>query len=266
MKQSFFLILALVVFSFSSVYAQIGVKGGASFSAVGSYGNSEEGESVSLKTGFQLGAFYQTSLSDKVGLLVELNIEQRGTVSKKDYTVNLPVVDPSSGMVLGIGDYTINQEANSAHTYINLPVLFTFGGDKFKYYVGPNIGYLIAAKADFDRSIGVTLGGNPLPSPAPLALKEVDWQDYESFKAIFNAPVPAEDGDFLNALELGINVGAMYYLTDAFFVDVRVSQGIIDSTNDAYDNSIYPNESFMFESREDTDRNFSLQLSLGYQF
>lgn len=266
MKKLIFLSLCCWCLSVVVVHAQIGVKVGTSFSAVGSYGNSEEGETADLKTGFQIGVFYQAKLTSKIGFLIELNLEQRGTVSKKNYLVNLPVIDPSSGTILGIGDYTIDQEANSAHTYINLPVLLTFGGKRLKFYAGPNIGYLVSTKADFDRSIAVNLGGNPLPSPANLELRDIDWQDYESFKDIFNDPKPTEDGNFLNAFELGINIGAMLSLTNALFVDARISQGITDSTNDAYDSSIYPGATFQFESREDVDRNFSIQLGVGYRF
>jgi hypothetical protein len=94
----------------------------------------------------------------------------------------------------------------------------------------------------------------------------VDWFEYESFQDIF-ITAPKEDGAFLNQLDIGINLGATYYLTDGFFADLRVSQGLTDVSNNHYDNSIYPNPAtFEFPSRDDVDRLLSIQFSVGYRF
>lgn len=259
------LVLSLLAMSYT-LHAQLGVKTGLNFSAVGSYGNTEEGESASLKTGFQVGLLYKLELTSSIGLMAELNYERRGTVSKKDYNIMLPVVDPNSGAVLGIGDYAIDQEANSQQHYINIPVLLVLGSGKIKYYAGPNIGYMISGSAGFERTIDVSLGGNPLPSPTPVDLDDVDWFEYDSFRAIF-VTEPPENGDFLNQFELGINVGVILNLTDRLFADVRINQGLTDTSNNDYDFSIYPDATtFQFPSRDDTDRNLSIQLTGGYMF
>lgn len=256
----------LFIFSFVSLlnysYAQFGVKLGANFGASGSYGNSEEGESIALKVGFQGGVYYMHNINEKIGLLAELNYEAKGTISKKDYTIQLPVPNPVDGSLLGIGDYAVNQEINSLQGYINLPVLVYFKLDKIKLYAGPNFGFLLSGDADFNRNIDISLGGNALTS-TELEINGIDWKDYDSFKQIFTEPIPSEDGNFLNAFEMGINVGAMYNITEKVFLDLRVSQGLTDVTNNHYDNSIYPSEDFSFASRDDTDRNLSIQLSVG---
>ncbi|MGB1242924.1 MAG: outer membrane beta-barrel protein [Chitinophagales bacterium] len=259
-----FLVFFLLVASFVTMQAQVGVKLGGSLSKSGSYGNTEDGESADFKLGFQGGLFYNLNVSEKMDIMVELNYESRGTVSKKDYMIGLPVQDPTTGTVLGIGNYSITQEANSVQTYINLPILAVFGGEKFKYYVGPNVGFLLSGTAEFTRTIDITLGGNPAGT-IKTDLEEVDWQDYDSFKNIFTT-VPSEDGDFLNSVIVGINLGAMYSISESMFVDLRVSQELTDSTNDYYDDSIYPSDDFSFESRGDSDRNLSFQLSIGYKF
>ncbi|MEM6265809.1 MAG: outer membrane beta-barrel protein, partial [Bacteroidota bacterium] len=123
MKKLPFLLLLGIMVSFTCSYGQLGVKAGASTSAAGSYGNSEEGESIELKLGYQVGVFYIHELTDKIGLMAELNFESKGTVSKKDYNISLPVQDPNSGMVLGIGNYAVNQEIRSSLNYLNLPIL-----------------------------------------------------------------------------------------------------------------------------------------------
>lgn len=258
----FFLLVAMLLFS--TAYGQFGVKLGANMSASGSYGNSEEGETAELKLGYQGGIFYQLNVTDGFGIRAELNYEARGTVSKKDYTIGLPVVDPGSGMVLGIGEYAVVQEINSTQNYINIPVLAVLGDGNFKYYIGPNVGFFLGGTAEFERTIEVSLNGNVV-NKTESSIDDVDWKDYESFKGIFTNP-PSEDGDFINSLDIGINVGAMYYLTENLFVDLRVNQGLTDVTNNHYDNSIYPAADYTFPSREDTDRNFSVQLSVGYGF
>lgn len=260
LKQYLFFILMISV---TTAQAQFGAKAGLNFSVTGSYGNSEEGETAGFKHGFQGGLFYKAGISDGFNLMFELNYEARGTVSKKDYTIQLPVQDPISGSVLGIGDYQINQEVNSRQTYVNIPILALLGSGNLKVYVGPNVGFLISGNADFKRTIDISLAGNTVGKVETDL--EVDWQDYDSFKDIFTT-TPSEDGDFLNSLDFGINLGAMYYVGAGFIVDLRVSQGLADSTNDHYDNSIYPAEDFTFESRGDSDRNFSIQFGLGYFF
>lgn len=259
-----FLLLACMLM-FSQAYGQFGVKLGANMSAAGSYGNSEEGEVANLKTGYQAGVFYQLAITDGFALMAEVNYEARGTVSKKDYTIGLPIVDPGSGTVLGMGEYVVSQEINSRQNYLNIPILAVLGEGNFKYYIGPNIGLFLNGTAEFERTIDVFLEGNQV-NKIESSIDDVDWKDYESFKGIFTDPIPEEDGDFINSLEIGVNIGAMYYLTDNLFVDLRVNQGLMDVTNNSYDKSIYPAADFTFPSREDTDRNFSVQLSVGFGF
>lgn len=258
-----FLSVFLVLTTFKS-QAQYGIKAGTSLSIAGSYGNSEEGESGDLKLGYQAGVFYNADLPLGFDLMIELNYESRGTVSKKDYSIMAPVVDPASGTVLGMGEYSVSQEFRSVHRYINIPILFVFGEKKLKFYAGPNVGIMISAKSDFNRTVDVELGGTNVSSTS-LDLEDVDLYDYDSFKEIF-ANTPEEDGDFFNRVEIGLNVGATYSLNDNVFIDLRVSQGLTDITNNNYDFSIYPEEDFSFSSRDDNDCNLGFQLGLGYIF
>ena len=247
-----------------ALQAQPGVKIGGNLSTVGIFGNSEEGESESFKPGFQGGLFYKAGISEMFSVVVEVNYETRGTISKKNYTVQLPVQNPIDGSSLGIGDYQIAQEIDSKQAYVNLPVFVLLGNGYLKGYVGANVGYLISGKADLKRTVDVSLAGTSISnSNTDLGL---DWQEYDSFKNVFMNTPPTENGDFLNSLDFGINFGAMYYVAAGFIVDLRVSQGFADSTNNHYDRSIYPSEDFTFEGRTDTDRNFSVQFGVGYFF
>ncbi len=252
----------VLMFSITLIQAQIGVKAGGNLSMSGIFGSSEEGETEAFKPGFQGGIFYKAGISEMVSVMVELNYEARGRVSKKDYTIGLPIEDTSTGNTV-IADYVINQEIDSRQTYVNLPILVLMGNLKLKGYVGANIGYLISGKADLKRMNEASFNGTTINNQETEL--EVDWQDYDSFKDTFSTP-HSEDGDFLNSLDFGINFGAMYYIGAGVVADLRVSQGFADSTNNHYDNSIYPSEDFTFESREDTDRNFSIQLGIGYFF
>ncbi len=268
MKKLNVLFIAALMLIGTAANAQFGIKLGANMSAIGSYGNSEEGESANLKLGYQGGIFYKANIG-KAGVMIEINYEARGTVSKKDYTFDYLVIDPTTGLpILNpqsggplTPTYAVNQEANSVHNYVNIPLLFFVGGDRLNFYVGPNVGILLSGSSDFTRTIDIAALGQTTNTD----LEDVDWLDYESFKAIFSQ-APAEDGEFLNSLDIGINVGAMFNITESLFIDLRVNQGLMDVTNNAYDNSIYPSPDFTFASREDADRNLSIQASIGYQF
>lgn len=263
--------LQLITFIFAMTFgtmaqAQFGIKAGANFSTAFSYGNTEEGESLSLKPGFQIGAFYNHNLSEKLDLMVELNFENRGTVSKKDYTFQLPTVTP-----LGIinADYAVNQEIKATMGYVNIPILFKFKLGKINPYIGPNIGFLLSAKGSIDRTVDVSAGGMVI-AQNPTNNDDIDFLDYAKFTDLFST-APPEDGNFLNTFEFGINIGAMYNITENIYVDLRIIQGLSDVTNNYYDNSIYPtdlatNQTNPFPSREDADRNIGIQVSFGYMF
>ncbi len=247
----------ILMISANTVYAQFGAKGGLNLSKMESYGNLEEGEREGFKAGFQGGMFYKFNVSDMFNLMIELNYERRGTVSKKEYSIE--DINPITGLV----EFQINQEANSTYTYVNLPILALFGEGNLKGYIGPNIGYLVSGKADFKRTVEASSAGNIIDSEQ-TDLK-LDWQDYNSFRNIL--PSSSEEDGFLNSLDFGINLGAMYYLGGGFIVDLRVSQCLADVTNNHYDYSLYPkDDNTTFPSREDTDRNLSIQLGLGYFF
>ncbi len=249
----------ILMISVTSIHAQFGLKVGGNLSNLQSYGNSEEGESAGFKPGFQGGMFYKAGISEMLSIVVELNYETRGGISKKEYDFELPIGDPISGT----GLYQIQEESDFTQTYINLPILALIGNGQLKGYIGANIGYLIAAEGDFKRTVETSVGGSSLSSEETNL--EIDWQNYNSFKNIFTT-TPAEDGDFFNSLDFGLNLGAMYYVGAGFLVDFRIIQGFADTTNNHYDNSIYPSEDFTFESREDADRNFSVQFGVAYFF
>jgi len=241
--------------SATTLQAQFGVKVGGSLSNSQSYGNSENGESAGFKSGFQGGVFYKAGISEMLSVVVELNYEARGVISKKDYSFELPIGDPISGT----GLYQIQEESDIRQTYIKLPILALLGNGQLKGYIGANVGYLISAEGDFKKTVETSVAGSPLGSEETNL--EIDWQNYNSFNNVF-APTPSDDGNFFNSLDFGINLGAMYYVGAGFLVDLRVIQGFADTTNNHYDNSIYPSEDFTFESREDSDRNFSVQFGI----
>jgi hypothetical protein len=167
-------------------------------------------------------------------------------------TVDLTTVVPTPA-----GDafvYT-SVEAKNSFNYLNIPVLAVLGSGRVKLYVGPNFAYLMSAKTT--KEIGTTLD-LPAGVPADGFPAEGTVTEEENFKN--DAPYK-DDGSFINEFDLGANVGLMLQLTEKAHLDLRVNHGLTDATNNDYDISLLDGS-----SREDSDRNVSIQLGIGLSF
>lgn len=251
-------LLALAIFAMASLSASaqisVGVKAGANASTT--YGTAEEFdgekiESVALGAGFQAGLVLNMDITEGLGLMAELNFEQKNGV-KNVVDLTLPI---SADLAL-----TTNADIKNSFSYVNLPILLKLGGEKLKFYVGPNFAYLIAAKSKITTTSVIT---SPLGTTDEVVEEEeIDFiKDFED----------NDEGTFINSLDIGANLGVMFNLTDNLFLDFRINHGITDATNNDYDESLVPNGvdangNTTHDKREDADRNVSLQLSVGYTF
>ncbi len=226
------MILFFVIGSMTTANAQLGVKVMGNYSIV--YGPAEvasDGAKVdeaSFGPGFAAGIFYRAGNESLIGFQGELLYEQRSSKSIKKY-------EP-----LGI-DFNV---ANS-FSFINLPLLAVINIGNFKPYVGVNIGYMIGANGTF--------GGTH-----PAQGKKVNWLGANE-GGIF--PDYSKDPNF-NRFEVGANAGLMLQLSRAFHVDLRISHGITDITNDLHEKYILN----LTEIRKDNDYNLSFSLGVGLTF
>lgn len=244
-----FLTLCLVA-SFSFAFAQsFGVKAGTNFSLA--YGtpeelNGEAIESVKGGIGFQIGALAKFELADAVGLQVELLYETRKSTKTIDFGFQQPNPLDPNGTPL---DVLVNGESSNTYGLINLPVLFTFGGEKLNFYVGPNVAYMVSGKSAIASQQAVSLGGVPLPDFSSEESLEIDQ---------FNDD---ECGPCFEALEIGAQAGVVYNVSEGLGIDLRLGHSLTDFTNDDEDTSLLSDE-----KRDDNDRHFYVQLGVQFKF
>ncbi len=139
-----------LVFGTLSVQAQdhyeanvaIGVKGGTTLSKI----NFNPGVPQSMKPGILLGGAFRYVEEKHFGLIVELNMEQRGWKEKFE---------------------GYNFQYQRTFTYVQLPMLthIYFGGAKYNVFfnAGPEVGYMIATatKSNFDYTNIAGIEGFP---------------------------------------------------------------------------------------------------------
>ncbi len=243
--KSFTTLCLVLAFCFQA-QGQFGIKAGLNGSTT--WGTAEEFngdaiESVGIGMGFQGGVFYQFLLGESLGTMIELNYEARNGVKNIEYTITNPTNQLQSAYDL---------EATNSFGLLNIPILFLLGGEKFKFYAGPNVGFLLSANQTVNGKVDFT----------PDLIPDITFEEEET--DLLEEPNDGNDntsGPLVNGLEVGVNIGAMYHLSEKLFLDLRLNQGITDVTNNDYDYSLITNE-----SRSDSDRQFSAQLSLGYRF
>ncbi|MCB0624140.1 MAG: hypothetical protein KDC43_09585, partial [Saprospiraceae bacterium] len=106
--------------------------------------------------------------------------------------------------------------------------------------------------ADFATTTVLTVDGEKVTLP---------------FKAGAYYNLPKVDGSFFNVLDFGLNAGMSLYLNRSLFVGARFTYGLADVTNNDYDYSqLELDGNNQRIPRADTDRNLSIQTSVGFSF
>ena len=125
------MILTIVAFTVTITHAQdvkFGVKGGVNFSSI----NGDEAESFDGRTSLHFGGVAEIMVSEKFAVQPELLYSAQGA----DYEEN---------------DFTGTVKLD----YINVPVLAKFFvADGFSVEVGPQLGFLLSAKDEYDDLVG----------------------------------------------------------------------------------------------------------------
>ncbi|HKK78406.1 MAG TPA: hypothetical protein VJ933_02205, partial [Phaeodactylibacter sp.] len=76
-----------------------------------------------------------------------------------------------------------------------------------------------------------------------------------------------DDDNLFNTLDVGLVGGISYFLNKGLFIGGRVNYSLIDITEQSQDisrSTINPDNTYV--TRDDDDRNFVLQLSVGFSF
>jgi len=318
----FFLLLAIFA---TGINAQaqdagefsIGIKAGLNFATFA--GPSERSssdtrlESNSVITRFLIAPTFRYGLTDKTGLIAEIQYSQKGgnySYIGESYWI---IEDVTADPLYFSGSRSVSLNVNNG--YIDIPLMF-YGNlnSNVNVYGGPYIGFLLnstgagqmtfdAAPRDFGSNVEIDL------QPFSIQLEHnyrTDPQDslaviYQNIRNVNsvglsepfgNAQVPTEtnayhdyeeeasfldeegnfakQGNFYNKFDYGLVGGIEYRFDTGLGIGLRASYGLSDITNNAYDYSkvstVDPdNNDFTRVLREDRDRNFLLQLYIGFE-
>ena len=123
MKKLLSIAFAFIAFMAIS-QAQIGFRGGVNIAKITA---EFEGVSVDYKNtiGFQVGAFYQTALTETIGLRPGLMLSTKG--AKLDF---------------------LGESATLKTTYLEVPIDFVYNANKLSIHAGPYLGLLMAADSE----------------------------------------------------------------------------------------------------------------------
>jgi Outer membrane protein beta-barrel domain len=175
MKKLFFTAAALFAFAFTNAQeTKFGLKTGLNISNWGA-----DAEDTSSKVGLQVGMFVEIKSSDKLIIQPELLYSSLGI--KED-----------------IEGTTVNFNTN----YLVLPVMFKYlASEKFSLEAGPQIGFLLSAKAKANGNSG-------------------------------------DIKDEFNSTDFGINIGAGYDVSEKVNLSLRYTSGISNILKDIGDNKV----------------------------
>jgi Outer membrane protein beta-barrel domain len=256
-----------------------GFKTGLNFSEI--KGDPEEGtnatETFDRNLGFHFGATFAWHITEMMGLKGELMYSQKGTRRNFEGDSYYNFLTPNNEAVRVTG--VRKQELNITNSYLDLPVTFFVKPfSRFEIYGGASIGVLVkddagssASPNTFEHELDFSYFSN---EPG-----EMTYDEPASTVRIKNeeVPYPQTAGAYYESLEdrgrpykgidLGLVGGVSVYLSKSLYVSGRINYGLLDITKSKADVSLSKlDENNEFISRNDDDRNVSLQASIGFSF
>ena len=296
------LLLLLLVGAAFPLSAQLkyGFKTGLNFATIS--GPSElndagaELESWKNTTGFHIGMTFAYKFTDNFGLRGEFLYSKRGgkyTFEGQSYRN----FKHSTGSVLTLG--TSRYLINVNNSYLDIPVLAYARLGHFEISGGGYVGLLVQSSGEGSlRYSGKTLlGNNAYVNPdkteteftmnlnynyrrddpgegsassndeTPLNIK-VDAFIAETPKTLgAYYDYPENKGKLYTSIDYGLMGGISYYLSSALYLSARVQYGLADITKNSADLAkarVGTSNELIY--REDNDRNFLIQASVGFSF
>jgi len=231
--------LALIA-SFGSLtgYAQLkgGIKAGLNIASLkGDYGSNVNGKQ---KLGFHAGVTAEYPFANpKLALVGELLFSTQGRIIDESFLVS------------NNGIYSYQESRNTLTTAnINVPIML-------RYYVlerlsiqgGPQFGFAVKAEEKIETS-------NTL-DPSQNETRTVDVLKGGSYQEN-GVNYPYEKT--IKPFDMGINLGATYDVSDAFFIQLHYYFGLTDIDS-------RPAQTFLINQKNDF-KNTVFQVSLGYKF
>lgn len=301
LKYALLFLFATLVFSLNA-QIRYGFKTGLNFAKFSGPSETDaEGktlESWDNVTGFHIGATFGYSFTDNYSLNAELLFSKRGAKYIFDGD-SYRVFHYSGGQTYSTGSsrYLINVN----NSYIDIPLTFVARWGDFEVSAGGYAGFLVGAVGDGSlRYSGTTVPlGNTVTNEAGTS--ELVWNLNHNYRKdnpgegegeekiiarvdARNIEMPAtlgayydyvEDrGSLYNSLDYGLIGGLAYYLSNSLYIGARLQYGLADVTNnnadmskvefDAFTSGLQLSERYIY--RDDKDKNFMIQASVGFSF
>jgi hypothetical protein len=283
MKKLLFSTLFILSFvaCFGQVERSIGFKTGLCFSHF--QGPRLAGEEWKNFTGFQIGATYAFKFTDNFGVRAELLYAKKGGKMRYEGPGYFIFRTENGTKIPATGTSTWLVDVNNG--YLELPVMGYARYGKFEISGGPSVAVLLGSAADGVLTFnGKTLGGQNVSNfttrlqydyrknKAGLgsgAIQELSL-DGQTTKTPVLGAYQQEDTkpDILyKSVDFGLNIGMNIYLNSSLYVGGRLNYGLVDVTNNAADRDFSTlDASQKTVYRTDFDRNYSLQLNVGFSF
>jgi hypothetical protein len=288
-----FLFLLLTLGFSTAVFAQeigYGFKAGLNFNTFKGDAETDDAgntlEEFSSNTGFHVGATFTYAATELMGVRGEFMFSQKGGRRAYDGPSYYFLYDLDGNRNLVTGTREIDISINQS--YLEIPVMGYFKPVKFlEIYAGGSIGFLVASNGFGELTFnGVTSTGVALKefshemdvnyfSDNPRGYTVGNPPQTISFKGQ-NVPVPqtagayfefTEDrGNLYNIIDAGLVGGLSVFFNKGLYVTGRVNYGLTDVTKSKADVSLRQLDNGEFITRDDDDRNFTIQASIGFSF
>lgn len=245
-----------------------------------------DGENFELNTGFHIGATFIYSVTDLFGFKGELLYSQKGTqYSYDDQSYFIFYIDQTDQTIVANGNR--RTDISISNSYIDIPLMVYYRLGKLELEAGVNAAFLIGSVGSGGLAFsGQTPSGSIVSEftadidngyfrddPGLASLFAADQFSLNTLTALRPTSVGAyyhgiDNGENLfNRIDLGLNAGLAFFLNNGLYLGVRANYGLSDVTNTDQDVAISKlgtnNE---LTTREDVDRNISLQASVGFRF
>lgn len=289
------LLLAFFALCFSAtVFAQemsYGFKAGLNFNTFQGDAETDDAgnelEEFTSNTGFHVGATFTYAATELMGVRGEFLFSQKGgrrTYEGPSYYF-LYDLDENRQTITGNRRFDVN--VNQA--YLEIPVMgYIRPVQWLEFYAGGSIGFLVSSTGfgELTFSDGVAANGNKVQEfthemDVNYLGNDPGARSYGSpAKTVSfggeNVPIPqtagayfefTEDrGNLYRIVDVGAIGGLSIFFNKGLYVSGRINYGLSDITKSEADVSLRQLDNGEFISRDDKDRNFSIQASIGFSF
>lgn len=262
-----------------------GFKAGLNFNNIDGPTETED-EVFGSNTGFHIGASFVYSITDLFGVKAELMYSQKGTQYTYDGPSYFTFYTTNTGTpIFATGNR--RSDISVSNSYIDIPVLLYYKVGRLEFEAGVNAGLLIGSSGSGGITFsGMTQAGSPvaefttgvdfgyingergvnaIQGSTPITLNTLQAFLPGSIDAYYEAA--DNDEKKFKTLDFGLNAGVAFFLNDGLYVGVRANYGLSDITNEGQDISpVSLAVGNRYQTRNDEDRNVSIQASVGFRF